>query len=244
MRMLLRVFTILVSTFVSLVGHATGRIMNIPRLRIATYTNFDSDIYGRPQTPKNGDALLTGLVFQVDLINLDTNLDQKGSFYFAPSEMGKDDALGVARAGQYSPTRYMTSHLILCGANGGTYTKGSPDQLKDQLKLPQSVNWNLKAGGTTSVSAYIAFTGNYGNDKAQPPLAQPWFDRASIVVNPAFVIKVEDDRGAILATLSRSFITTSALSPCGSVTLNGLYGEYVSEAFSGAQLPINGGRPF
>lgn len=194
--------------------------------------------YGNPQ------RIGGRLIFDVNLINL-SKTPQTGTL----EVVAKSVRARVGCSGD-GTSRYDQTQLLLCGGVTNTSGRDFKNSTNDKsippdASIPAAVTFSLSGEESKELSLVMAFNGVYSDS----PTNGCDFHWASLVA--AFKIVVNEDRGAILASVTPSSTNFSPPSPdsgfrfCSSgLTYTGAYfaGNYPDSP--GVPVQLNGGRPF
>lgn len=211
---------------------AAGRTLIVPTLETRAFHDFRRTVWGSLTGLVAPKPVMAGVVFILRLNNL-SSVVQNGKIELVKTH---PNAAHTAQASQCCPGRQMAPTIALCTNTEGTYKTGTGTD----LAWPDRVGFRVDPNTSIGIIVSYVFNDVFSTD------ATTGVEAIGITVVPTMKITVDEDRGALQASMVRTFLGTNSYETCpvGGIKLKGDYGAYVSEASSGSVIMINGGRPF
>lgn len=191
-----------------------------------------------PDSLAAGDLIGFSVEYKISLSNLDANE------VYGRLEMVNAGQVGnFASAKQTSggTTKSMALIYNLCGNRANSKSSQVSTNTNPTHDVPTPARFLLPGNGFTQVSSTIYFTGAFGTGSDQ-------FKKVNISVGPTFRVVLENDRGAVIGTMSADVegaSSAAAANYCGGITITGPRdgGSEPPDNISPPML-LNGGRPF
>lgn len=218
--------------------------MILPPISIAAFHDFTTDIYGAPSDVKEDDKVAVAIQLAIFVQNL-SSLTATGTLEFQGDNPNALRIGKVAKAIACCPDANFNYDVWLCG-NDGKAAEHTHES-SSGADLPKPVNWLLLPGASTTLWVSAIFTGAFSNTRS--PGRAP---KIYTTFLPALRIRVNEDRGAVLASYSARLSQTTNILPCGAdqpltgtpPSVGGKYGRWLPTEFAGSLYFVNGGRPF
>lgn len=201
-----------------------ARTLKLPRLSVNGYHQFKVSVWGDPIVYADGVKFRSGFAFEIHLDNL-SSVEQTGELTI----MGGDNSGSSCCFGGVT-TVWTTKTGICGGLSSPTATGVNIWPAKVKFKIPPNKSIRL--------DLYSSYHINYA-------IANSNTHFVSMTASPSIEIKIDQDRGALLGSISVLKLHSSTYPDCsGSTGDNHQYGRYMNMQGDNQVLLINGGRPF